>query len=171
MKMSKKTTKLLTIINVQQIVTYGICLILFVRYAIENILGEKNIIFTFTLIFLIALSAYLIYLNTFLIFKREKSNSFILIIAWLNFLQIFFVSLMGFNYFLALGVVIMPYFNYTEAMTFGVHLGVFNTDFSFYYKYEDKIAIGINIIPLIIFIVLSRIREKIIIEEYVNQIE
>ena len=39
--MSKKAINLLTKINVQQIVTYGICLILFVRYAIENILGGK----------------------------------------------------------------------------------------------------------------------------------
>jgi len=168
---TKKANGFLAVINIYQIIIYLICLSTFVLQAIENLERKMNLIFAFTYILLIVLSAYSIYLNAILLFRKNKPRSFISLVAWLNFLQIFYFSIMGLTYFLFLGPVIMPYFNYTDSMSLGVHFDLLNSNFSLYYKENDKIAIGINLIPMVIFILLSWIHKSVLMEEYVRQIE
>ena len=171
MKITRKATNLLMIINIHQIVTGVICFILLVHATIENMLGDKNMVFELTYLFLTALSVLLVYLNLYLIVKKEKSVIFISIVAWFNFSQIFYISIMGFTYYLLFGSMIMPFFNYSDGISFGLHLNLFVGQLGLKWKYDDKIIFGINLIPLTIFILLSWIQKEVIIENYVSQIE
>ena len=74
-----------------------------------------------------------------------------------NFFQIFHLSLLGFNYNFSAGLQITPYFLYNESLTIRVILDFFNVRFQLNYEADNDIMVGINLIPLIIFIILNKV--------------
>jgi hypothetical protein len=116
----------------------------------------------FTIV-LAALTIFIAYTNFALLLKREKSWRFINFNKWANFAQIIHLSIFGFTYFFVIGLKLMPYFSYAEQMSLMIIRDWFSVRFVLVFqKGVSEINVGINIIPLLIFILLDLASKNIL---------
>ena len=146
--------KLLKIVNVFQI---GSCLIgcFFILRSFLSFFSQSTpsvAVYVFTIL-LLALAFAIVYTNILLFFEKEKSKKLLSFNRWVNFAQIFYFSLFGFVYYLTIGLVVRPFFLYTDGMKFGIDTDSFNIRSTLYFTSGvTDIGIGINLVPLILFL-------------------
>ncbi|HMH34456.1 MAG TPA: hypothetical protein VK543_15570 [Puia sp.] len=157
---------MLAVINIYQIAVGIISLIVFVGTLKKSLGNDINLNLAFTSLALIALIVYLIYTNVLMLIKKGNFKRLLQINIWVNFAQVFYLSLLGFSYYIFIGIQIMPYFLYKQNINLGVHYELFNVRFSFSYQANEEIAFGLNLIPLILCILLNRILNKHLIETH-----
>ena len=152
---------MLKVINVYQSIAYLVCLEVFIESFVNSFTKNLNLGRAFTSLLLIVLISYVIYSNISLLISKKRQLQFIKLNLWFNFFQIFYISLLGFTFYLLLGIQIMPYVQYIDRITFGVHTESFNSGTSLSYVQGNEISLGINLIPLITFIYLDRFSKKL----------
>lgn len=119
---------------------------------------ELNLTSSFLKFIVLSISLLMIYSNVCLLFnlKKHQFRRFIVINKWANFSQIIHLSLIGINFYLIVGIHILFYYSYDVTQKIGI--GYDFIDFTLVAKYfkSDVIIVGINLIPLIIFLIYNR---------------
>jgi len=151
---------MLAIINIYQIITSLISIIFFFQDFINSFGRIRNYFKSFTSFLIIILLAYILFTNVYALFNKKKISSYLTINIWFNFIQIFYISILGINYYLLIGLQIIPYYSYLEASSFKIYFEFFSVRMGIFYKPNNEIAIAINLIPLIIFIILNNYKKK-----------
>lgn len=115
----------------------------------------------FLTIFFLSLTFFFIYTNFFLIRNFPKNKKYLEFNIWINFLQMIQISIFGFTYYFAMGFEIVPVFSYSDHVSFLLGYEFFNIRMKvFFQSGMNDINVGLNIIPLIIFILLNFISKK-----------
>ena len=147
---------MLIVYSICQVVSCSISSIMFL-YALFTVPQQNlNLLIYFLSILILILTAYVIYINIVYLFKRQKSNTFIELNRWVNFFQLFHLSIFGFVFYLIIGLDITPAIFYSDKMLWQIQEHFFNIRFNLSYHGEDNsINAGINIVPLLSLIVLG----------------
>lgn len=117
-------------------------------------------VFILSMVF-IALAIFVVYAN-FKLLKREKSKRLVNFNKWLNFFQIIQLSIYGFTIYFVMGLEFMPYFSYKEQMKILWEISSFNIRSSIAFTSGiDAIEVGVNIVPLILFILWDYVSRKL----------
>lgn len=144
------------LINIYQIFSSTLLLFMFVM-RIPNLYNEGLTFDTILILFtLILFSASLIYTNWYLLTDKMKWRiKFLKFNQYINLFQVFTLSLFGFTYDFVFGPKIMPYLSYGSTIDVMFFADFFNTRLSIFYKPSTVILIGVNFIPLVLYILLS----------------
>jgi hypothetical protein len=154
--------KLLIIICFYQIFSSLITLGKFV-YSLTSFSAKNDYPFLIILvgILLTGLAIFFIYTNFYLLIKKGKGKMFVTFNKWINFFQIIQVSIFGFIFYFVIGPTFMPYFCYKEDMRLLFEHDTFQLRFALSFASgNDDIEVGINIIPLILFVLWDFILRK-----------
>jgi len=83
---------------------------------------------------------------------------------WLNFAQIFHLSILGLSYYFIVGVYITVYYYYDQIQTFGYSLSFYKLDLVMMYYKSNVIFAGLNLMPVVLFLILDKAQRDIRIE-------
>jgi hypothetical protein len=146
---------MLIVYSIYQVVSCFISSILFL-YALFSVPRQNlNPLIYFFSILILALVAYVIYINIVYVLKRETTKRFIVINRYMNFFQLFHLSVFGFVFYLIIGPDITPAIFYSDKMQWQIQKHFFDIRFNLsYHGGDDNINAGINIVPLLCLIVL-----------------
>lgn len=98
---------------------------------------------------LLALTIFVLYLNTEYVTKRKITPRFKWVNQWFNIVQLLNFSLVGVTYYFLAGLEITPEFTYNESIS-GQLLLNFGFSFSLtYQKSASIISAGINLVPIL----------------------
>lgn len=123
-----------------------------------NSIVDNDLTSVFILLIFISLSVWLIFSNFCLLLKLRINHykKYLVLDFWSNFFQIFQLSLFGFNYLIAFGFyIVLGYSDQANQVFLSTKL--FQTLIALNYAPSNLIRCGVNVIPLIIFIVLNKI--------------
>jgi hypothetical protein len=153
---------MLKVINIYQILIWLISTIMFGEGLVVSLGNEKNYVAAFMKLLIVTFSVYFIYTNICLLFefKKERFPNFLRLNKWVNFLQIFHLSLVGFNYYIAVGVHILLYYSYNEIQIISIGFVPYVSSIQINYQRSTAILAGLNLIPLLIFILVNRIMKS-----------
>ena len=102
--------------SIFQVVSCVISSIMFL-YALFSVPKQNlNPAIYFFSILILALIVYVIYINIVYVFKREKSKTFIELNRWVNFFQLFHLSIFGFVFYFIIGLEITPSIFYSDKL-------------------------------------------------------
>lgn len=148
---------MLKIVSVYQIIIWLVSLAFLVKDVISSVL-MNSVFFTLLTMILAVFSVIFIYVNVCVLFecKIKYFQTFLKINLWTNFLQIFHLSLLGVTYYIAIGLHILIYYSYGDIQEFRLGLDYFQTKFGLNFNASNMIIIGINLIPLLLFIFFNR---------------
>jgi hypothetical protein len=108
-------------------------------------------------------SGCMILMNLSLIFNfAEKIKFRVLVIQkWVNFLQIFQLSILGVIYNFIAGIYIVAYYYYDDHQLLGMGYDTLKFQWALAYKNGNIIFLGLNVIPIVIFFLLNKIIESV----------
>ena len=107
------------------------------------------------------LTGFFIYTNFYLLLNLGKSKKFLEFNKWINFIQVIHLYLFGFIFYLVIGLTVMPSFIYNETMNVKLISGSFTVRFSILFQQgRSDINVGINIIPLILYVMFEYISKN-----------
>ena len=150
---------MLTAINIYQILVSIMSLIIFVQSFVKAFIENNNQVTGFLSLLLIVLTLSTIYTNIMILLKK-KEREFIIVNIWLNFIQVFYLSLVGFTYYILIGIEIIPYFIYKENIKFGIYYELFSARGGLAIQSGNEISVGLSILPALICIMLTHILKK-----------
>src|ERR1700722_6450223 len=148
---------MLAVINIYQSAVYFISLIVFIRTFINTFKNNENLSLAFFSLIFIGFTSFIIYSNIYMLVKKKINRDFLTINIWFNFFQIFYLSLIGFTYYVLIGIQIIPYFIYKQDWDIRFFFSFYRVSLDISYKSSDAIFFGISVVPMIICIMLSRI--------------
>lgn len=147
---------MLIIISLYQIAIGVTSLILFARTVLNsysNMTSGHIFLASLVTVFI----GYYLYTNFCVLFRKEFSRRHLQFNIWINFIQIVQLALLNLSFKIVLGMELAPYFLYNEKLVFGIRFDVFNIKLNLSYNNsQHDLGIGINVIPLIIFLLLNR---------------
>jgi hypothetical protein len=157
---------ILKIIALYQIVIYSVAAYAFSFGTASDFMNISfvNELFFITL-FLFSVSMVLMNLSLFINFKANKKLQFLAIQKWVNFFQIFQLSVLGLSYNFIMGTYLPVYYYYDDHQIFGASFDILKFHATISYVKSNLIFVSLNIIPIIIFYLLNRMIKIIIDEE------
>jgi hypothetical protein len=152
---------MIKIISTYQISVWIIAQFMFIRLFIKYLFIDNKSIGLIFLLIIMIFSIFFIFSNICLLFNFQKQyfNKFLNLNIWTNFFQIFHLSLVGFTYYFEIGPQISPYYSYDNNWDISIALSPFESSFGLKYFDSNLILAGISLIPLIIYILLNRIKK------------
>jgi len=157
-RMKLNYSSIIKIISLYQLLVWIVALYYFMTVLYSSIFIDNDLTSVFILLIFIYLSVWLIFSNFCLLFKLRSNHykKYLVLNFWSNFFQIFQLSLLGFNYLFAFGVyIVLGYSDQANQVFLSTKL--FQTLIALNYTPSNLIRCGVNVIPLIIFIVLNKI--------------
>lgn len=148
----------LKIANIYQIVIWLISAYYYIVGMVHSILPNKDSFSLFGNLAVLFMSVAIICSNIYLLVSK---NNIRLIIKnlyfnkWLNLIQILNLSLLGVSFYMIIGVRIMAYYIYDNTQRFELNYGFFRFQAGISYAKSDIIFVGINILPIILFIIFN----------------
>jgi len=110
---------------------------------------------------MICFISFVLYINICIfLLKKAHLKLFSKINIVVSFLQVFYLSLIGFTYNFTAGAEITPYFLFDSAFRLGLHLDFFDIRFVLNYSTSNSIVVGVNIMPAIVFILVNKQYKK-----------
>ena len=147
------------IANVYQIIIWLITAIYYFFGMINSILPRKDSISLVGSFIVLFFSIIIIWSNIYLLLNK---NSIRLVLKnlqfnkWINLIQILNLSLIGINIYFIIGVRIMVIYLYDNTQKLAFDYGFFTFQSEISYVKSDIIFVGINIIPIILYIIFSK---------------
>jgi hypothetical protein len=137
-------------------------------FLFEGFLGKLitgfSLFFLISTIVLITISVWMIYINFCLVlgYRKNEFTTYLNHTKWVNFAQIFNLSLLGVTIHWIEGPYLGLVYAYNQGQMFGVHFRLFVCAFSLEYHQSafDVILAEINLIPLSIFILLDKLTKE-----------
>jgi hypothetical protein len=124
----------------------------------DTILPNKDSLSIVISIVIVCFSIFVIWSNIYLLLNKRKG--FILknlhFNKWLNIAQIVNFSVMGLYYNTIIGLHTLVYYMYDTHQTFSFTFGYFKLTMEGGYSKSDTIFVGINLIPLLLFIIFEK---------------
>ncbi len=149
----------LKIANVYQLTIWLISAIYYIFKFINSILPRKDSISLVGSFVVLCFSIIIIYSNIYLLLNKKNIKAILKNLhfnKWINLIQILNLSLIGINYYMIIGIRIMAYFIYDNTQKFALEYGFFRFQSELSYLKSDIIFVGINIIPIILYIVFEK---------------
>jgi hypothetical protein len=155
--------KLLIAVSLYQIVSSLISLVIFERAVIGFFsTNQLNWILYLSTLALIVAGIFIIYSNILLLTSCTKSKRLIRWNKWINFIQIFQLSIFGFTYQFVIGLEILLHMVYSDKIYFGLHTASFNMKFIIFFESGVSFwMVGVNVIPLLIFLFFDSLARSI----------
>ena len=147
---------MLVVYSIYQVVSCSISSIMFL-YALFNVPQQNlNLLICFFSILILVLTAYVIYINAIYLLKRKTSNKFIEINKWMNFIQLFQLSIFGLVFYVIIGPEITPAIFYSDKILWHTQINFFAIRFNLsYFGANSSINAGINVVPVLCLLVLN----------------
>ena len=164
----RRNSLIIKVIAIYQILIWGYVSIRFSIHLI-NLIALHIDLSVISDAITIGISLVMIYSSIFLIAASKHFRFCLAVNKWSNFIQIFQLSLMGFNFFIIVGFHIVLYYFYDETQFIGASYDLFRYSLEFNYKPQNNIQAGISLVPFVIYLILNKL-EKTEIESSVNKL-
>lgn len=144
---------------IYQVLTWTIGIIVLVKGFYNLLSNNAGIDLLFITLLLFVLACYVIYINFCLLFnlQNNKSKLYLTFNKWIIFLQIFQISLLGFSAYFLVGIQFGVVYSYREIQSLNFIFNFCKLDIALNYQNSNAILVGINFVPIIIFIWLDKI--------------
>jgi hypothetical protein len=127
----------------------------------DTIAPKKDYISLISNVGVVIFSILIIYSNILLLLNKK-----ILLIKnlnlnkWLNFLQIVHFSILGLSYYMIIGEHFALFYYYDKYQQFTYALSFYKLTIEASYSNSSIISVGVNIIPLVLFLIFDNIIKK-----------
>lgn len=148
----------LKIACVYQIIIWAISAYKYILGIFYSILPEKNSISLLSSIVIIGVSIFVILSNIYLIYKpfNRLNLKHLILNKWINFVQVLHISVLGFSFYVVVGVHVLVYYSYDSVQDVSFAFGFFRFIFEVSYYKSNLIFLGVNLIPLILFLIFNK---------------
>jgi hypothetical protein len=152
---------LLKISNVYQVVIWSITGGDYALGIFDTIAPKKDYISLLLSICVIIFSVFVICSNVLLLFNSKFFLAKNLNLnKWLNFIQIVNFSVLGLSFYMIVGVHLTGYYYYDKVQEVSYTFSFYKLTIDSSYSKSNIIFIGLNLIPLILFLVFNNIIKK-----------
>jgi hypothetical protein len=155
---------MIKVIAIYQIIIWSYAVFLFTELTVKCFLAALPLIIIFSQLVVVAFSSFFIYTNICFLFNLKKKffSKFLNVNIWTNFFQIFNISIMGFTYYVTIGIHFFLFFSYdnNDWDILLSHSFFYEASYGVKFFNSTLIMAGVNLIPLLIFILLERLKAK-----------
>jgi hypothetical protein len=148
----------LKIITIYQIIIWSIGAVMFFNVPNGSSSDKPDMLIILTKLLIVGISIYVVYLNICLLlnFRKAFFKKNLIVNKWINFIQIFHISLLGLNLYLIVGNQILLYYSYEDVQKVNIGYDLIRYSAEVTYVKNNIIVFGINLMPLMVFLFFSR---------------
>jgi hypothetical protein len=149
----------LKIANAYQITIWLISTIYYFFGMINSILPNKDSISLVGSFIVLFFSIIIVWSNIYLLLNKNNIRLILKSLQfnkWINLIQILNFSLIGINIYMIIGIRLMALYLYDNTQKLAIDYGFFRFQSEISYVKSDIIFVGINIIPIILYIIFNK---------------